>query len=230
MKIERFFSPLELIELKEAVSEEGRFSGYVSTYDRDRVDDIILPGAFKKALAKHQAEDTLPAMLWGHSLDQPIGRWESMSEDGYGLFARGKLTLGVRKAREAAALLADNAAFFSIGFTLRPDGSYQKDGIRYIREIAALHEASVVSVPAQPKARLAKARPETRKDFEHLLRNAGGLSARESKRIASLGWRGLARDEQESETEVLAELKKLNARMDILEPIARLITEKFYEL
>ena len=33
---------------------------------------------------------------------------------------------------EKVALLKDGAAFFSIGFSLSPGGSYEKNGIRYI--------------------------------------------------------------------------------------------------
>lgn len=222
MKLERIFSPLEIIEIKQAVGDDGRFSGYVSTHDLDRQNDVILPGAFSSALEKHKSEDSLPAMLWHHQLDQPIGRWVSMTVDQHGLFAEGQLTLAVRKAQEAKALLVDGAAYFSIGFTLATNGSFEKDGVRYIREIDRLHEASVVSIPANPFARLAeKQRPGSRKDFEHLLRNFGGLTARESKRIAAVGWRGLVRDEQAIDVDAL---KYVVERLDKFE---RLITEKF---
>jgi hypothetical protein len=73
--------------------------GYGSVFNNeDDGGDLILPGAFAGAIARHQAKSTMPKMLLNHGsmdgglfggadpmADLPVGCWNTMSEDSHGL-------------------------------------------------------------------------------------------------------------------------------------------------
>jgi len=117
-------SPALPLEIKRAdVDAEGVFTGLASTFDNiDSYGDRIHRGAFDPALRKHKRAGTRPALLWAHDHKQPIGRWIDLEETKEGLLATGKLTLAVPRAREAHALLKDQAVALSIGFTVSKTG------------------------------------------------------------------------------------------------------------
>jgi len=150
-------APLDVaLEIKE-VSADGTFSGYGSMFNNTDLDrDVIAPGAFTKTLGKNAPKKI--KLLWQHDPKQPIGVWEEMSEDSRGLKVKGRLLInqGVPKADEAYALLKAGALdAMSIGFMI-PDGAWefdQKKKVRIIKE-ADLWEISLVTFPANPKARI----------------------------------------------------------------------------
>jgi HK97 family phage prohead protease len=84
-------------------SSEGRIEGYASTVGGppDRQGDIGLAGTFARSLASHKAAGTLPAMLWSHRIEDPIGCWDAMAEDSTGLHVKGVLNLRTERGREA---------------------------------------------------------------------------------------------------------------------------------
>jgi len=197
------FTPA-ILEVKLAsVDTTGHFTGYASTFGGppDSYGDIISKGAFLDSIKQHKSADTMPAMLWAHNHEEPIGKWLSLVEDSHGLLATGKLTLGTKRGAEAYELLKDGAISFSIGFTIAKDGTKQVGNIRNITKIGRLGEISLVSIPANSKAKLVslKSKPQSRKEYERLLRNAGGYSANEAKRASYGGYSALARKEQDSE-------------------------------
>lgn len=125
------------------------FSGYAATWDKDQVDDIIQPGAFRKSIA-----EAFPAkrikVLWQHR--EPIGMPAEMLEDDIGLFVKGRVSKTAR-GDEALELMRDEVVDrMSIGFTI-PQGKSEvrEDGIRIIREIK-LMEFSPVTFPANESA------------------------------------------------------------------------------
>lgn len=183
------------IEIKRAdVSEEGTFSGYGSTFDRapDRAGDIIAPGAFSKSLKEHQAARSAPGMLWAHDFREPIGRWLSVAEDSRGLKVAGRLTMALARAKDAHALLKDDALSLSIGYRVRGDGIEGRN--RVLKELELL-EISLVSVPANPRARVTSVKDlRGPADLQRLLQELG-FSQREAKRIVAGGWSALARQE-----------------------------------
>ena len=208
----KIFSPLLLEVKRQSVTDTGQFQAYVSTYGPppDEANDIILQGAFTDALAIHKARGTSPALLWHHDISQPIGTWINFTEDSHGLLGTAQLTLGVRKGAEALALLRDGAIALSIGFAVAPGGAETKSGIRIIKTIARLYEVSLVSIPCNPRATV-KSKPETPRELERLLRDVAGFSARESKRLTAGGWPVFARDEQETEFDlVLSKIEQLH--------------------
>ena len=145
-----------------------------------------MPGAFEKSLARHAKEKTRPLMLWQHNPDEPIGVWTELQEDKKGLWGRGQLLLGVRRADEAHIMLKAGAIQgLSIGYReikTEPDGA-----ARRLVELDLI-EASIVSFPANRRARvegvkserfeefarrLRDGEPPTIKEFEDILRDAG---------------------------------------------------------
>lgn len=204
-----------------AGDDEGTFEGFGSTFGgaSDSFGDVIARGAFAASLKEHKAADTLPALLWQHDTRSPIGRWLEMSENARGLKVKGKLTLGVQQAAEAHALMLDEAIDgLSIGFRTRKSEPL-KDGGRKLTEIELL-EVSVVTMPANSRARVTGVKAAdsitTIRDFEAVLRDELGFSARAAKKLAAHGWSALAdRDDQESEAiEVLKALESARAKAD----------------
>lgn len=117
----------------------------------DRIGDVIEPGAFKAAALP------LP-MLFGHDMNEPIGVWDTATEKSDGLHVTGKLLVeDVQRAREVRALVRSGAVRgISIGFITRKS-SARKGGGRTITELELL-EASLVSIPMHPGARVTSAK------------------------------------------------------------------------
>lgn len=181
-----------LIEFKrDSVTPTGEFEGYASTFgNTDAVGDVIVKGAFLKALSAHQNEGTQPALLWSHNQSEPIGRWLSVTEDSYGLLARGKLTLDTRRGREAHALMKDNACSLSIGFVIARGGAELKGNMRVISDIARLSEISLVAIPANSRAKILQLKDSPR-NLEKFLRDVG-IPGGAAKKITSGGFNALA--------------------------------------
>ena len=136
-------------------AEDGSIEGYGSVFGvRDNYDDVIAKGAFLASLAAHKAAGTMPAMLWQHSADHPIGIWTEMTEDAKGLRIKGQLALETVKGKEAHALLKMGALNgLSIGF-MSKQWTYDRDTeVRTLTEID-LWEVSLVTFPANEKARV----------------------------------------------------------------------------
>lgn len=166
------------IQIK-AAGDDGSIEGYGSVFGvLDNWADVIEQGAFADSLAAHKAAGTMPAMLWQHDADHPIGVWTEMVEDARGLRVKGQLALDTVKGQEARALLKMGAINgLSIGF-ISKQWSYDVDtDVRSLTEVD-LWEVSLVTFPANEKARVTnvKSSPDdvhTRKDAEGILRQAG---------------------------------------------------------
>jgi HK97 family phage prohead protease len=162
-----------------AVGDDGAIEGYGSVFGvEDSYADIVAPGAFKVSLAQHQAESTMPAMLWQHDSNEPIGVWNSIVEDQRGLLTKGQLALAVPRGAQAHSLLKMKAinglsiGFMTKGYTIDP-----KTGVRTVTEVD-LWEVSLVTFPANEKARVTNVKAaalaiEAPKDAERILRDAG---------------------------------------------------------
>ncbi|MES2349158.1 MAG: HK97 family phage prohead protease [Pseudomonadota bacterium] len=161
-------------EIKD-ISDTGVIEGYGSVFDtRDSYDDVIKRGAYAATLAAHKAAGSMPAMLWQHDSNQPIGVWLEMEEDEKGLRVRGQLLLSTVRGREAYELLKMRAMNgLSIGFMAK-SWSYEKE-LRILTEID-LWELSVVTFPANTKATITGVKsgePLTTRTAEQTLRDAG---------------------------------------------------------
>jgi hypothetical protein len=183
------------LDIKSYSDEERKFSGYGSTFgNTDRVGDIVVEGAFSKSLEQHKSEGSMPSLLLHHDMKRPIGVWTEMSEDSKGLYVEGKLTKGVRDADEAYNLLKDGALHsMSIGYRVVKESYDRQTRVNMLEEIA-LHEVSLVTIPANAQAIVGAVKdcdgnPDVR-EIERVLRDAG-LSRREAKAFISEGLKGL---------------------------------------
>lgn len=185
------------IEIKRAdVSDVGMFAGYGSTFDRapDRAGDIIARGAFAKSLQEHRAAGSSPGMLWAHDIREPVGKWLSLAEDDRGLKVSGRLTLALARAKDAHALLKDDALSLSIGYRVRADGIEGRN--RVLKDLELL-EISLVSVPANPHAVVTSVKDlRGPMDLQRALQDIG-FSQRDAKRIVAGGWAALSRQDPE---------------------------------
>lgn len=139
-------------ETKIIAGDTGEISGIAWPFGTaDRIGDMIEPGAFKGA--------TLPLpMLFGHDMNDPVGSWTGAVEKSDGLHITGKLLIDeVARAREVSALVKAGAVRgLSIGF-LTKKAAPRKGGGRTITELELL-EASLVTVPMHPGARVTSAK------------------------------------------------------------------------
>lgn len=192
-----------------ATGDDGAIEGYGSVFGvRDNYDDVIAKGAFLESLKAHNAEGTMPAMLWQHDACEPIGVWTEMVEDGKGLRVKGQLALDTVRGKEAHALVKLGALNgLSIGFQAVPGTSkYNDDGVRVLTAID-LWEVSLVTFPANEKARVTnvKASPDdvnSPKDAERILREAGFSKADATALVSRLMRMGETRSESAESTVV----------------------------
>lgn len=139
------------LELK-GLSEDGRFAGYASVFDVvDTQRDVVLRGAFQKSIRTRVGQIKL---LWQHAMQEPIGYFTTMFEDGHGLYVEGQLMLEVEKAREAYALLKRGVVKgLSIGYSPVRYAVDPDSGVRKLSEVE-LWEVSLVTFPANEAAQV----------------------------------------------------------------------------
>lgn len=150
-----FFAPESKLasEALMRVDTAGQFEGYASLFNLpDLGKDVVEPGAFAASLARRGPRGI--KLLWQHDPAEPIGQWLTLREDGRGLFVRGRLSLGVERAREVLSLLRDGAVDgLSIGFRTVKARTDPRSGCRRLSEID-LWEVSIVTFPLLPQARV----------------------------------------------------------------------------
>ncbi|SFZ82410.1 prohead peptidase. Unknown type peptidase. MEROPS family U35 [Devosia enhydra] len=140
------------LETKIMATDDGAISGIAWKFGApDRIGDWIEPGAFKGA--------KLPIpMLFGHDMNDPIGTWDGADEKSDGLHLFGKLLVDdLQRAREVRALVKSGAVRgISVGFITKK-ASARTGGGRTIKSLELL-EASLVTVPMHPGARVTSAK------------------------------------------------------------------------
>ncbi|WP_029042573.1 HK97 family phage prohead protease [Cucumibacter marinus] len=140
------------VETKIIADDNGSISGLAWPFGApDRMGDMIDPGAFKGT------KTPLP-ILFGHDQNDPIGTWEKAEERKDGLHLEGRLLVeDLTRAREVRALVRAGAVSgMSIGFrTLR--SVTRSGGGRTIKQLELL-EASLVTIPMHPGARITSAK------------------------------------------------------------------------
>jgi len=200
------------LEVKE-VSEGGSFTGYGAVFGNvDLGRDLIQRGAFSDSLSDWRSKGKWPKMLWHHNPREPIGVWTDMKEDDYGLHVSGRFTMGVAKAAEAYALLKDNAIDgLSIGYRTQDDEWDRDTDVRKLKKLD-LMEVSLVTVPMNPAASVTDVKAaeqiKTIRDFEAFLRDEGGFSHSQARKIAEHGYKSSEpRDEDGALNGLLATLK-----------------------
>lgn len=143
------------------IDETGRFAGYASVFERvDESGDIVMPGAFRKSLSRRGTPGI--RLLFQHDPKEPVGTWEAIAEDGFGLWVEGRLVPGVPRADALRRLIERRAVDgLSIGFRTVRATREPATGHRRLAEID-LWEISIVTFPMMDAARIApgKALPE----------------------------------------------------------------------
>ena len=222
---ERLDVPFELKAIQTLTGDDGVevgvFEGLASTFgNRDMVGDLVEPGAFAATIARPGRIK----MLWQHDARAPIGVWDDIRETAAGLEVKGRLVLQVQRAREALALLKAGAVdALSIGFSVMRDGAEfdRERGLRRIKAVE-LWEISVVTFPANPKARVDRIKAlaqagglPTEREFERLLMRDAGLSRSQVRTVLTSGYKALlsTRDAGGGLDELVASIQRVTTRM-----------------
>lgn len=209
MELKQFSAAIELKALDE---DKGEFEGHAAIFDKaDSMNDIIVPGAFKKSLRTHPKKKV--KMLRQHNMADIIGVWDTIKEDSDGLFVKGRLLLQLQKAQETFILLKEGVLdSMSVGFRTVVD---EYDSVKQIRKLleVKLFEISLVAIPAQKDALVTSVKHvsptdiTTKRELENALRDAK-FSESTSKFIAS-GWNPPARRDDEGEDETVKCIRRL---------------------
>lgn len=192
----------------------GQIEGYASVFGNiDSYGERVVKGAFAGSIAAYRSDGRMPAMLWQHRTDEPIGRWLSMREDDIGLWMSGEFNLNTSKGKDAYEhAQAGDVDGLSIGYTTirsRPNGE-----IVDLLELQ-LMETSVVTFPANTRSRITGVKAESSADIERILRE-GGLPRVFAAKFAKAGWAALAGEPSEPDPAISGLLTVVKAaRLEI---------------
>ena len=219
-KMEQKFVDFSMHEIKAGKDDDGSmtFSGYGAYFNNvDSYGDVIVPGAFKNAVAYAKRTGDYPAMMIQHGAEgyTPVGVFTKMVEDEKGLYVEGKLA-DTERGREYYTLMKMEPRpaikGMSIGyFTKKAEyptednkKSFPKGCYRKILDVE-LVEISLVTVPANKKATVTGVKSEfIVRDAERALKEAG-YSASEAKTIISIIKSTIADDENTPATPEMSE-------------------------
>lgn len=217
--MDRFSCGFE-VKLLGTDSDSMTFEGYGAVFGNvDAYGDVIAPGAFADTLAAAQKSGIRPAMLAQHggftSEDMmPIGVWTQLSEDGTGLLVKGQLAPTPR-GQEAYALMKMGAINgLSIGYIAKEwaPRSKPEEPRRTLKKID-LFEVSLVTFPANPKARVQDVKSTlTARDAERALRDAG-FSRTEAKAILADGFNAVGSPRDAGKDGAVDDMAKLLERL-----------------
>jgi uncharacterized protein len=198
--VERLETRFCEIRLADADAKTGHFSGYGAYFaNEDAYGDVIARGAFAETLNEWKVAGKLPPMLLQHGggflggADDlvPVGKWDSMREDAKGLRVEGHLfAMGTDRGQYIYEGLKEGVLDgLSIGFRTRDVrmGSKPGEPERTLTNID-LVEVSIVTFPANPKARVTGVKTFTLdelRELEDSLRDEG-LSRADAKTAVSV--------------------------------------------
>lgn len=167
---------------------DGTFSGYGSVFGNvDSHKDIIMPGAFAEVIKSGNPVHVYVNHGWMRG-ELPVGKWDGLAEDAYGLKGDAGLQMQMPSAINAYwAVKGGLVSGLSIGYLPDPAGTERRsDGVRVIHRMKALKEISIVTDPSNRAAQITDVKSaelldaidevKTIRDFECLLRDAAGLS------------------------------------------------------
>jgi uncharacterized protein len=168
------------------VDSDGSIEGYGAYFANvDSHGDVIQNGAFADTIAKAKRTGRTPAMLLSHAMGNqledalPIGKWHDLSETEQGLYVKGRLAIGNRRADDVHALVKAGAlnglsiGFVAKKFTMLPKGSEVR---RRLHQIDLL-EISIVHYPSNDSARIHSAKARGVDTTDKFTRALAGLAA-----------------------------------------------------
>lgn len=225
MKKQNFSLSLSAAEIDLAGGEhEWRVNGYATKFGNANCYGFkIAPGAYSDLIAS----GVKPLMFFNHnSWSVPIGRWDSLEENARGLKVSGVLTQGVSLASDVyAALRAGTVDGLSVSIGWNSEDESEEGGILTLSKISALDEISIVTFPADSKARVSQVlsaddideRIEslaTVRDLETFLKEVAHLSKRQSGWLLSKAKACFAADtRRDDEQKALQEAQEILQRM-----------------
>ncbi|HQS59738.1 MAG: peptidase U35 [Gallionellales bacterium 35-53-114] len=213
-----------LIEVKFASSDETAagemiFSGYGAVFGNvDSYGDVIQKGAFKETLREAKKSGQWPVMLlqhggWGMADEMmPPGIWLDMEEDDIGLKVQGKLAdtdRGIEAYKLMKMTPRPAISGMSIGYIAKKFTVGTKPGEpRRLLEKIELMEVSLVTFPANGKARIQSVKSDlTIRIAEQALRDAG-FSRTEAKSILANGFKAVPPRDAEDYGELAALIRR----------------------
>lgn len=197
------------LELK-ALDDTGIFEGYASVFgNEDLGADIVAKGAFANSLRQRGVSGV--KMLYEHDPCQPIGRWLDLTEDNHGLLAKGKLLLGIGKAKEVYEMLREGIIDgLSIGYrVVKATSARGNEAVRTLEEVD-LREISTVLFPMNEMATIQAVKTDLPseiaflREFERRLVSESQLSRSKVGDIVSLYKSLKALSESGGEVETMA--------------------------
>lgn len=225
MKKQNFSLSLSAAEIDLAGGEhEWRVNGYATKFGNANCYGFkIAQGAYADLIAS----GVKPLMFFNHDAGSvPIGRWDSLEENARGLKVSGVLTQGVSLASDVyAALRAGTVDGLSVSIGWNSEDESEEDGILTLSKISALYEISIVTFPADSKARVSQVlsaddideRIEslaTVRDLEAFLKEVAHLSKRQSGWLLSKAKACFAADtRRDDEQKALQEAQEILHRM-----------------
>lgn len=216
--MKRFVVPLQI----KAVSDKGLVTGYASIFDNIDLggDMIIGPTPFEEIV---RTTDGKVLHLYSHdaygftpSGGLPIGKADVEQQE-KGLYFESQLLMAdpFVKERIYPHMKEGTLDGMSIGYDVLPFGSdYDEENrVRLLKRLK-LWEISACVWGMNPEARIETVKTRAKnvtniREYEDLLRDVGGFSARQAKLLASGGWEALqtARDESGGADDGVKQLK-----------------------
>lgn len=212
---------------QEGNADSMTFSGYGAVFgNMDAYGDVITQGAFADSLSESEKSGVWPVMLSQHGglgMDSdsmtPIGVWSTLHEDSIGLYVegsfadtpRGKEAYTLLKMKPRPAYNGLSIGYYPIEWTNR---SKPEEPRRTLTKIK-LVEVSLVTFPANDKARINQVKNTPDKRFIEQILCDAGLSRRQAKAVIADGYNAAFSvcDEQSDAGEELKMLirKNINA-------------------
>jgi len=203
-------------------AKTGTFTGLAAAFGNlDSYGDVIEKGAFGQTLREWEARGKWPPMLLQHGGGWfggggtdgiPIGVWTEMEETSRGLKVSGRLDpMDTDEAKKIYAGLKNGSLDgLSIGYKARKfkNGTKPGEPTRTLTDLD-LVEVSIVTFPANPKARIAGVKAgniRTIREFEEFLRDAGGFSHAAARAIASGGFKAADPRDEDAAGKIAAEV------------------------
>lgn len=207
MQIKKFFISDFLID------DSGEFSGYISVFNGvDSYGDTIAPQAYDFVLEEIAAgRMPMPKMFFNHDRwGIPIGVWLELAKDEKGIKARGRLNLNIQKGREIyEAMRFGSVDGLSVCIEI-PESEYDVfSENRTINNIVGMDEVSVVTFPADDKARIfdiksAVSSYNSLKDVERLLRDVAPTMSKTDACAVISAIKRIAKTETETQSDFAA--------------------------
>lgn len=230
MKTQFINLSLQEVELSIDDAHEWRVKGYATRFGNvNSYGFKILAGAYADVIAS----GVRPKMFFNHdSFSVPIGIWDKLEENAVGLKVEGVLTQGVVLAKDVYAALRAGTVdglSVSIGFDAK-DTETDEKGVMSLSRVKQLSEISIVTSPADSKARITQTLSadevdarieglETIRDLETFFKDVANLSHRQSGWLLSKAKACFAADTRrddalKAQKELQAIFERINRNME----------------